>query len=303
MKEAFFKGKFVPFAEAKVGIMCHAFNYGTACFEGIRAYYNPRKKESYIFRLAEHYERLARSCKIVRIGLKYSVKEMCDLTVELARRNGYQEDVYIRPIAYKSEEKIGLGLTGVADDFCIYLSPFGKYLDTSKGIKVGVSTWRRIDDSSIPARAKLTGSYINSSLAKSEAMENGFDEAIMLSMDGHVSEGSGENLFMVRHGQLLTPYLADNILEGITRGTVTEIATKELGLKVEERSVDRTELYVADEIFLCGTGAEITPVTEVDHRPVKDGKIGPITKKLQEIYFAAVKGDSDKYAGWLTPVK
>jgi branched-chain amino acid aminotransferase len=303
MKEAFFKGKFVPFGAAKVSIMCHAFNYGTACFEGIRAYYNPKKKESYIFRLAEHYERLHRSCKIVRIKLKYSVKELCDLTAELVKRNGYQEDVYIRPLAYKSEEKIGLGLTGVEDDFCIFLSPFGKYLDTSKGIKVGVSTWRRIDDSSIPARAKLTGSYINSSLAKSEALENGFDEAIMLSMDGHVSEGSGENIFLVRHGHLLTPYLADNILEGITRHTVTEIAGKEMGLKVEERSVDRTELYVADEIFLCGTGAEITPVTEVDHRPVGDGKIGPITKKIQDLYFAAVKGETDKYSDWRTAVK
>ena len=277
MKEAFFKGKFVPFGDAKVSVMCHAFNYGTACFEGIRAYYNPKKKESFIFRLAEHYERLHNSCKIVRINLKYSVKELCDITVELVKRNGYQEDVYIRPLAYKSEEKIGLGLTGVADDFCVFLAPFGKYLDTSKGIKVGVSTWRRIDDSSIPARAKLTGSYINSSLAKSEALENGFDEAIMLSMDGHVSEGSGENLFMVRNGQLLTPYISDNILEGITRNTYParrgRAGTKSGGTlgSTGPNSTWRTN-------FLCGTGAEISPVVEVDRRPVGSGRIGPITK-------------------------
>ncbi|KAF0134187.1 MAG: branched-chain amino acid aminotransferase [Candidatus Saganbacteria bacterium] len=303
MKQAFFKGKFVPFSEAKISIMTHAFNYGTACFEGIRGYYNNNKKQLYILKLTEHYERLIQSCKIVRINLKYSLEEMCKTTLELAKRNDYQEDVYIRPLAYKSEEKIGLGLSGVEDDFCIYLSPFGKYLDTTKGIKVAVSTWRRIDDSSIPARAKLTGSYINSSLAKSEAKENGFDEAIMLSMDGHVSEGSGENLFLVRGRKLITPYLADNILEGITRNSVIELAKNELGLEVEERSVDRTELYVADEIFLCGTGAEIAPVLEVDRRSVKEGKIGSITKKLQELYFSAVRGETSKYSSWLTPVK
>jgi branched-chain amino acid aminotransferase len=219
------------------------------------------------------------------------------------KRNDFTEDVYIRPIAYKSEEKIGLGMIGVEEDFCVFLTPFGKYFDTAKGIRVGVSTWRRFDDSCMPARAKLTGSYINSSLAKSEALENGFDEAIMLSMDGHISEGSGENIFMMRGQKLITPLLSDNILEGITRAIVILLARDELGLEVEERSVDRTELYVADEIFLCGTGAEITPVLEVDRRPIKDGKIGPITKKIQDLYFSAVRGEIAKYSSWLTPVK
>ncbi|MBU0574535.1 MAG: branched-chain amino acid transaminase [Candidatus Margulisbacteria bacterium] len=302
MKYAFFNGKIVPFKDAKVSIMTHAFNYGTACFEGIRGYYNPKKKQLFILKLADHYERLLRSCKIVRIGMKYSVDELCDITLKLAKKNNYHEDVYIRPLAYKSQEKIGLGLSGVDDDFCMFLSPFGKYLDTSKGINVCLSTWRRIDDSSIPARAKLTGSYINSSLAKSEAVENGYDEAIMLSMDGHVSEGSGENIFMLRHGRLITPYLADNILEGITRSNVIRIARDELGLEVEERSVDRSELYVADEIFLCGTGAEIAPVLSVDKRKVGSGKIGKITKDIQKIYFSAVRGDIPAYTNWLTAV-
>jgi branched-chain amino acid aminotransferase len=302
MKEAFFKGKLVPFSEAKIGIMTHAFNYGTGVFEGIRGYWNPEKKQMYLFRLGEHFERLERSCKILMISLKYSAEELCKITVELAKHNGYKEDVYIRPLAYKSSEVIGLGLTGLQDDLTIFLAPFGEYLDVSKGIRVCTSTWWRIEDNCIPARAKITGAYVNSSLAKAEAIENGFAEALMFSSDGHLSEGTGENAFIMRHGKLITPPFSDNILEGITRACVVELIQNELGIEVVERSIDRTELYIADEMFLCGTGAQISPVVEIDRRLVGDGKVGQVTKKLQKIYFDAVKGNNPKYSSWLTPV-
>jgi branched-chain amino acid aminotransferase len=302
MREAFFKGKIVPFSEAKIGIMTHAFNYGTGVFEGIRGYWNAGKKQMYILKLREHYERLARSCKIMKITLKLNIDELCKITLELAKRNNYKEDIYIRPLAYKSSEVIGLGLTGLEDDLTIYLAPFGNYLDVSNGIRVCVSTWWRIEDNSVPARAKITGIYVNSSLAKAEAIENGFAEAIMLTSDGHVSEGTGENVLILREGKLITPPFSDNILEGITRSCVMEIAKDELGIDIVERSIDRTELYIADEMFLCGTGAQLSPVIEIDRRIVGDGKVGELTKKLQKLYFEAVKGENPKYSKWLTPV-
>ena len=281
--------------------MTHALNYGTACFEGIRGYYNKEKDQMYILKLKEHYERLIASAAILFIPIKYSIPELCNFTVKMVKANNYKTDVYIRPLAYKSEEKIGLGLNNVASDLTIFCAPFGNYLDISKGIKVATSTWKRIDDLSIPARAKVTGGYINSSLAKAEAQLNGFDEAIMLSHDGHVSEGSGENIFVIRKGKIFTPQFSDNILEGITRDIIILLAEKELGLEIIERPIDRSELYVADEIFLCGTGAQISPVVNVDHRKIGNGKIGPISQKLQEIYFKAVKGQNPKYSNWLTP--
>jgi len=302
MKKAYFKGKIVPFSEAKISVMTHAFNYGTGVFEGIRGYWNNEKKQMFIVKLREHYDRLQRSCRIMKIKMKQSVDELCEITKELAKQNGYKEDVYIRPLAYKSSEKIGLGLTGLEDDLTIFLSPFGNYLDVSKGIKVCTSTWWRVEDNTIPARGKVTGIYVNSSLAKSEAVENGYAEAIMLSNNGHVSEGSGENIFIVRNGKLLSPAHCDNILEGITRDALIELARDELNLEVIERSIDRTELYVADEVFLCGTGAQVSPVVEVDKRPVGDGKVGPITAKLQKLYFSAARGENAKYSSWLTPV-
>lgn len=302
MKTAFFGGEFVPFEKANISIMTHAFNYGTAVFEGIRGYWHTEKKQMYLLKLREHYERLIDSCKVIRMQPQYSAKEMCDITADLVKRNGYQEDIYIRPLYYKSEKKIGLGLTGVEDGFCIFLAPFGDYLDVSKGIRVCVSTWRRVDDTAVAARAKITGTYVNSSLAKSEALENGFEEAIMLSHDGHVAEGSGENIFMVRDGELITPPVSDSILEGITRDSIILLAKEKFGMVIKERSIDRSELYIADEMFFCGTGAQVSPIIEVDRRIVGDGKIGPITSKLQKAYFAAVRGDDAKYKDWVTAV-
>jgi branched-chain amino acid aminotransferase len=302
MKYAFFKGKIVPFKEAKIGIMTHAFNYGTGVFEGIRGYWNEKEKKMFILKLREHYERLQRSALALNINLKYSLEELCEITVKLCKRNAYQEDIYIRPIAYKSQEKIGLGLTGIEDDFCIFVAPFGAYLDITKGIRVCISSWKRIGAESLPLGAKITGAYVNSSLAKAEALGKGVDEAILLSPDGTVAEGSGENLFLVKDGKLVTPPLTEIILPGITRLALIELAQNELGIETIERHLKKEELFIADELFFCGTGAQVSPIAEVDGKKVKDGKVGPITKKLQETYFKAAKGDNPKYEDWITPV-
>ncbi|TAK27201.1 MAG: branched-chain amino acid transaminase [Chloroflexota bacterium] len=298
---AFFEGKIVPLKEAKIGVMTHAFNYGTGVFEGIRGYWNEDDQQIYLFRLREHFERLANSCRIVKIKLRYSIEEMCKLCVELVRLNEHHEDCYVRPLAYKSDNLIGVRLHNLDDEFLIYTAPFGAYIDIDKGISCGVSSWRRIDDNMAPARAKITGAYINSAFAKTEAIENGFDEAIMLTQDGHVSEGSAENIFLIEEGRLVTPPPSDNILLGITRNTLIELAREEFGIETIERSIDRSELYLADELFLCGTGAQVSAVTSVDHRAVGSGEIGPITAKLQALYFDVAKGRNPKYAKWCTP--
>jgi len=300
---AYFQGQFMPLSQARLPIMTHAFLYGTACFEGIRGNWNGDDGAVYLFRPLEHYQRLRMSCRILRIGLPYTDDELCELTKELVARSGFGEDVYIRPIAYKSEETLGPRLHDVADDFLIFVTPFGNYLDTEAGIRCMTSTWRRVDDQGIPARAKVNGIYVNSALAKTEALENGFDEAIMLDDHGHVSEGSGENIFVVRAGKLITPPPSDNILEGITRASVVTLARDELGIETVERSIDRTELYVADECFMTGTAAHISSVIEVDRRPVGDGEVGPTTRKLQELYFRTIRGKNLKYVKWVTAVK
>lgn len=302
MKYAYFKGKIVPFEKATIGIMTHGFNYGTGVFEGIRGYWNKDRQKMYILKLKEHYLRLIKSCNALQIKIDLSLKELMDLTLKLVRKNGYKQDVYIRPLAYKSEEKIGLGLHGIEDDLAIYLAPFGNYLDVSAGIKVCFSKYRRISGYSMPSGAKLTGAYFNSSLAKSEALKRGFVEAITLSHKGNVAEGSGENLFMVKNGQLITPRLSDDILPGITRKAIMQLAKNELGIKTIERSFKPAALYKADELFFCGTGAQISPIVQLEKRKIGKGKVGPITAKLQDIYFRAVRGEIPKYKSWVTPV-
>ena len=299
---AYFQRQIMPLEQAKIGVMTHAFLYGTACFEGIRGNWNEEDGLIYLFRLREHYERLRRSCRILKIGLRLSDDELCNITSDIVAKSGITEDVYIRPIAYKSEETLGPRLHDVADDFLVFVTPFGNYLDDA-GIRCCTSTWRRVDDLGIPARAKVNGIYVNSALAKTEALENGFDEAIMLDERGHVSEGSGENVFIVRGGRLLTPSVSDNVLEGITLQSILTLARDELGIEVVERSIDRSELYVADECFLTGTAAHVTAVIEVDRRAVGDGKTGEVTRKLQQLYFDAIRGKNAKYASWVTPVK
>ncbi len=299
---SYFNGEYIPLAEAKIGIMTHAFNYGTACFEGIRGYWNAEDQQIYLFRLREHFERMAGSVKILSLKLPASVDELCSITRELIRRNGYKEDAYMRPTCYISSEVIGVKLHGLETGFCIYAVPFGSYIDIDRGLKVGVSSWKRIDDNMIPARAKIAGSYVNSAFAKSEALLNGYDEAIMLTTEGHVSEGSAENLFMMNGGKLVTPPINENLLVGITRHTVMTLAKQEFGMEIVERVIDRTELYTCDELFLCGTGAQIAPVASVDHRPVGTGEVGEFTAKLQKMYFDVVRGKVAKYKDWCSPV-
>jgi branched-chain amino acid aminotransferase len=291
----------MPLSEAKVGIMTHALHYGTACFEGIRGNWNSEEKQIYVFRVRDHFQRLKKSCHIMKISLPYSVDELCQFTVELVEKNGCREDIYVRPLAYKSSQVVGVRLHNLEDDFLMFVIPFGPYLDINKGCRCCVSTWRRIDDNMIPPRAKVTGLYVNSALAKTEAWENGFDEAILLNQYGHVSEGSGENIFLVVEGRLVTPPSSDNILVGITRNTIIELAKNELGIDTMERSIGRNELYIADECFLTGTAAHVTPVIEIDHRRIGEGAIGEITKKLQQLYFDVVRGKNPRYIDWCTP--
>ncbi len=299
---AFFRGEFVPLREANINVMTHGFNYGTAVFEGIRAYWNADEEQLFALELVAHYERIHRSARLLMMDVAQSPQELAEITVELLRRDGLREDVYVRPIVYKSSELIGVRLHNLKSDITIFGVPFGQYIDTDSGIRAQVSTWRRTDDNAIPARGKITGAYVNGALAKSEAQLNGYDEAIVLTADGHVSEGSAENLFIVKGGVLITPPTTDNILEGITRRRLIEIGREKLGVEVVERSIDRTELYGADEVFLCGTGAQISPVIEIDRRTIGSGQPGEITRQLSRTYFDAVRGRLPAYRDWLTPV-
>ena len=298
---AYFHKQFVPLAEAKLGAMTTALHYGTAIFEGIRGNWNSKKKQIYLFRLRDHYLRLLNGCRVLKIKLPHSADELCQITVKLVEMCQFEEDLYIRPLAYKSAERLGVRLHDVEDDFLALVIPWGPYLDMDKA-RCCVSSWRRPEDNVIPPQAKITGLYANNALAKSEAIENGFDEAIMLTPDGHVSEGSGENIFLVIDGKLVTPASYNNILIGITRNTVIELAEKELGIETVHRSIDRSELYTADECFLTGTAAHITPVAEIDHRRIGNGEIGEITKKLQQLYFEVIRGNNSQYLDWCTPV-
>lgn len=300
-KELLMNGEFVPSEKGVISVRTHAFAYGTGCYEGIRGYWNEQEQQVYIFRAREHFERLRNSCSIMQISLPYTVEEMIEHCCELIRRNEQHEDVYLRPVAYKAEQILGVLLHSVADSYLLTSEPQGNYVGTS-GLRCGVSSWRRVDDNAIPARAKVCGAYANSALAKSEAIQNGFDEAIVLNNEGHVSEGSAENIFLVSNGKLITPAPTENILVGITRDTVIKMAQQELGMVTQERQIDRTELYLADEIILCGTGAQIAPVVEVDHRPIGNGKIGPVGSQLQRQYFDIVRGRCPHYIDWCTPV-
>lgn len=300
---AYFEGKYVPTEDAKVSILTHAFNYGTGLFEGIRGYYSKDEDDILIFRLQEHVDRFLRNCNLLFMDLPETREDLEGICIELVKRSGFREDVYIRPVAYKSELSLGPKVKGIASSFCCWVIKLGDYIEINAGLDVAVSSWRRLSDNAIPSRAKTTGSYINSALARSEADLAGFDEAIVLREDGTVSEGSAMNIFLVLDGKLITPPQTADILIGITRNTVMELAQKELGLEVIERPVARTELYVCDEIFFTGTGAQVAPVRSVDRRLVGRGEPGPISLKLQALYFDVVQGKNDKYRHWCTPLK
>ncbi len=297
----YFDGSYVPLAEARIGILTHALHYGTGVFEGIRAHWDDAGQELYILRPKEHFDRWKRNCGILRIDVPRSSEELCEITWELMLRNGFRTNVYVRPLAYKSAERVGVSPDD-QDAFAIVALPFGEYLHADKGIHAGVSSWRRVEDNAIPARAKICGAYVNSALASDDARRSGFDEAIFLNESGHVAEGATCNLFMVRKGVLITPGVAENVLEGITRDCVMTLAEREMGLHVEQRPIDRSELYVCNELFLTGTAVGIAPVTRVDHRPVGSAKIGPVAEALRNLYADAVRGHLARYRAWLKPV-
>jgi branched-chain amino acid aminotransferase len=293
-------GDFRRYEDAKVGLLTHGLQYGTGCFEGIRGYWVPDDEELYLILLRDHYERLATSAKILTMALPKTTEELMEITVELCVRNRFETNVYVRPFVYKAAEDVGVRLHNVPDAFAIVPIPFVAYLDASRGLHVCVSSWRRADDTMAPPRAKITGLYVNSALAKSEAVGNGYDEAILLSHDGHVAEGSAENLFLVRRGVLYTPDPSQNVLEGCTRRAIMDIAERELGIQVVERSIDRGELYSAEEVFFTGTAAGIAYVASIDRRVVGDGSMGPITRRLGEFYDRIVNGAEPRYHHWIT---
>jgi branched-chain amino acid aminotransferase len=300
---AFFRGKIVPLEEAKVSVMTHALHYGTAVFEGIRGNWNEAQRKMFVFRMREHYERLLQGCKIMLLDIPYSVDDLCQITVDLLQSCGYTQDLYVRPLAYKSEELVAnLRLQDLGADLTVIVVPFGSYIDTEGAIRCCTSSWRRIDDTIIPPRVKISGHYVNSILAKTEATLAGFDEAIMLTQEGNVSEGSGESLFLISNDVLYTPPVSDNNLVGITRDSAMHLAREELGLDVVERGIRRSELYLADEVFLTGTAAHITPVGELDSRPIGNGGVGEITGKLHDLYVDLIRGNNPKYLHWCTGV-
>jgi len=297
----FHGGELQKLGDVRLSPATHALNYGTGVFEGIRAYWNEGRGTLQVLKMREHFERFEKSCRMLRIELPLTVEELCETTLEILRRNAPREDTYIRPLAYKAAEAVGVNLRGESL-LTIFTVPMADYVELT-GLKVCVSSWRRTPDTSIPARGKLTGSYINTALAVDEAQRAGYDDAIFLTQDGHVSEASAANIFLLRKGQLITPPVTADILEGIARDCVMELAEKELGMPVLERDVDRTELYAADEVFLSGTGFQIAPIVEVDGRPVGTGSIGPVAERLQELYFKAARESLNGYEDWTVAVE
>ena len=301
-KYAYFQGEIVPYENAKVGVLTHALNYGTAAFGGLRGYWNDDKEQLYIFRPLDHYRRLLNSARILHMNFDHTPESLTDVTVELLRAEGFRQDVYIRPLVYKAEEAIGVKLHGLAESISIVSLPFGLYIKKDTNAHLTVSSWRRIDDNVIPARGKISGAYANSAFIKTDAELSGFDDALVLNQDGHISEASAMNVFMVRDGVLITPPVTDNVLEGITRKSVMCIAEKLIGIQVHERPIDRTELYICEEVFLTGTAAQVTAVTQVDHRPIGDGKMGTITMQLRDLFQDVVRGRNPDFKDWLKPV-
>lgn len=298
----YFEGRFVPAEEARISVMSHVVQYGTGCFEGIRGYRSALGDDVLLFRVPEHLERFQQSCRILGFELALSTEELCALTLELVRRNGYRCDLYVRPLAYVDSCNLLPVCVGASLAVALIAAPIGGFGEQREGVRCGVSSWRRSAESALPPRAKITGGYANIVLAANEGVRQGFDETIMLTPDGTVAEASGSNLFLVRDGVLVTPGVSECLLEGVTRGTLLTLGRAELGLAVQERSVARSELYSADEVFLCGTGFEMMPVVEVDHRRVGTGRPGRVTRELQTLYFRAVRGALEPYAPWVRSV-
>ena len=297
-KHAFFEGKIVPLSEAKINIATHGFLYGTAVFGGVRGYWHEEKKRLFVFRPYDHFRRLLQSAKMMAMQTDYDEESLIQLTLDILRTDNWQRDIYMRPTFYKADLGIGVKLHDLKDEFSMFVIAYEPYIKNDTNAHVTISSWKRIDDNVIPARGKVAGAYVNSALIKTDAQRSGFDEALVLDHNGHVSEGSAMNIFMLRDGVLVTPPVTDNILEGITRKSVIELARKDLGLEVLERSIDRTEVLIAEEMFMTGTAAQITAVTRIDHRPVGAGVMGPVTTKLRNEYENVLRGNNKKYEHW-----
>jgi branched-chain amino acid aminotransferase len=297
-KHAFFEGRIVPLADAKISIATHGFLYGTAVFGGIRAYWNEEKKRLFVFRPFDHYRRLLHSARMMAMQTNYDEESLIQLTLDLLRTDNWRQDIYLRPTFYKADMGIGVKLHGLKDEFCMFVMAYEKYVQNDTNAHATISSWKRIDDNVIPARGKVAGAYVNSALIKTDANRAGFDEALVLDNNGHLSEGSAMNIFMLRDGILVTPPVTDNILEGITRRSVIELARNELGLTVRERSIDRTEAFICEEMFMTGTAAQIIAVTKIDYRPVGAGVMGPITSKLRAMYESILRGMNHRYEHW-----
>jgi branched-chain amino acid aminotransferase len=294
-----FNGKTVPWNDAKVHVLTHAFNYGTAAFEGIRVY--PKRDEMFIFRLSDHVKRLFNSAKIYGFEVGYSQEEIFAACVQTVKANNLHVRSYIRPLVYVAGVGVGIGFLGQPIGVAVVAVPFDTYFTHRDGVHAVVSSWRRLSEQSMPPSAKITGHYANSVLAKMNALENGYGEAILLDISGRVSEGTGENIFIVKGGRLHTPSPAAGILEGITRRSVMELAEDE-GLEVIERDIVRSELYTCEEAFFAGTAAEITPILSIDKKPVADGTPGQITRRIRSLFEKAVVGELQNHSDWVTPV-
>jgi branched-chain amino acid aminotransferase len=297
---AFLDGEILPYAEARFGLLTHALHYGTGLFAGVRAYWNDAERQLFVFRPEDHFRRFRDSARLLRMDLPYSVDDLTRAVIDLLRREHYEQDVYIRPLAFYGDESLGVRLHDLTPRVGIASLPT-TFMDRREGAHICFSSWRRVSDNTIPPRGKLAGSYVNSALAKTDAVLAGFDETLMLNEAGHVCEGSVENVFVVRRGEVLTPPITDDVLEGITRSTLIQLAA-ELGHTVVERSIDRTEVYLADEAFFCGTGIQLTPITRVDHRLIGNGTAGPITSALRDLFFDVVRGRSARHREWCRPV-
>ncbi len=301
-RHAFFRGRIVPYAEARVGVLTHALNYGTGCFAGIRGYWNADEQELFVFRPHDHFRRFLESAKLLDMTFTHTVSDLTEALVSLLRTELLREDCYARPLAFYGDESVGVRLHNLTPEISIVAMPYGRYIENEEGVHATISSWRRVDDNMIPARGKITGSYVNSAFAKTDAQRAGFDEAIVLNHDGHVAEGSAENFFLVRNGRLITPPVTDNILEGITRRTILELVRDVLGVPIAERSIDRSEIPLADEAFFCGTGVQIAAITRVDHRPIGSGRMGPVVSALRDLFFDVVRGKRAEYRAWCHPV-
>ena len=299
---AFFDGQIVPFEQATVSVLTHSFNYGTGVFGGLRGYWNDDEEQLYVFRPLDHFERLIQSASLMRIRIPYTAAELNDILNNLLRTEGFRQNCYVRPLAYKSTEMIGVRLHDVADALTMFAMPFGSYIANEDGAHVCFSAWRRVDDNAIPARGKIVGAYANSALIKSDAVLAGYDEALVLNQEGHITEASAANIFIVRRGVVYTPPPQADVLEGIVRRALITLMRDDLGLEVVERDIDRTEVYVADEVFLCGTVVQVAAITRVEHRPSGSREMGPITESARNLFFRVVQGRVAQYRDWLSPV-